>query len=131
MNRQYDFADFLETVPAFAEFTGYELSILERAMVVDEYPDGYVFLDEGRHEEFMYLIIDGEVSATHAVSMAGKARRAARSAFSMVRIMRLRREKMPFRTVKVDHRIASPRWRYNARTARRPAAATIIEMETA
>lgn len=65
MSTRVDFAEFLQTVPAFAEFGPDELKILEHAMFVDHYPDGHVFISEDRRNESMYLIIEGQVLATH------------------------------------------------------------------
>ena len=60
-----DFDDFLQNVPAFAEFGQEEIAMLEKAMSVEEFPDGYEFIGEDQRGESMFLIIDGEVVATH------------------------------------------------------------------
>lgn len=60
-----NFANFLQTVPAFAEFSPQELEVLEQAMVVGEYPDGYEFIGEERRARNMFLIVEGQVIATH------------------------------------------------------------------
>ena len=65
MNPITDFTDFLETVPAFAEFDAAELAVLEQAMLVDQYPDEYVFIGEERRGENMFVVVEGEVVATH------------------------------------------------------------------
>lgn len=55
------FSDFLEVVPAFEEFTRPELDLLERAMVVRDFPDGHVFVQEGSSADTMHLIVEGKV----------------------------------------------------------------------
>jgi CRP-like cAMP-binding protein len=64
-NLKSDFNDFLQRVPVFAEFGPGELSALERAMTVDRYPDGHVFIGETEPGESLFLIIEGRVIATH------------------------------------------------------------------
>lgn len=65
MNPIVNFTDFLETVPAFAEFDAAELVVLGQAMVVDYYPDEYVFIGEEQRGENMFVVVEGEVVATH------------------------------------------------------------------
>lgn len=65
MNLETNFSDFLQTVPALAEFRPEELTIFEQAMVVEQFPDGYEFISEDKRNENMYLVIQGEVIATH------------------------------------------------------------------
>jgi CRP-like cAMP-binding protein len=60
-----NFGDFLQSVPTFAEFRPQELAVLEQAMVVDEYPDGYEFIAEDQRDLAVFLIIEGEVVASH------------------------------------------------------------------
>lgn len=60
-----DFGDFLQSVPALAEFEPAELAILEHAMVVGDYPGGHEFIGEDARAQAMYLIVEGEVVATH------------------------------------------------------------------
>jgi CRP-like cAMP-binding protein len=60
-----EFGDFLQKVPVFAEFGPAELSALEQAMTVDRYPDGHVFISENERGEYLFLIIEGTVVATH------------------------------------------------------------------
>ncbi|MDQ2696658.1 MAG: cyclic nucleotide-binding domain-containing protein [Pseudomonadota bacterium] len=65
MNAQTDFINFLQTVPTFAEFRPAELAVLNQAMIVDEYPDGHIFVGENRRGGAVYLIVEGKVVATH------------------------------------------------------------------
>ena len=59
-----DFWAFLETVPVFKEFTREELAMLEKAMVVESFDDGHVFMAEGKSADRMYLLIEGEVEVS-------------------------------------------------------------------
>lgn len=65
MSTQIDFGEFLLKVPSFAEFGPRELAILEKAMVVDDYSDGHEFIGEDKRADAIYLIVQGEVDATH------------------------------------------------------------------
>lgn len=60
-----DFGEFLQTVPSLAEFQPAELAILEHAMIVDEYPDGYEFIGEETKPQGLYLVVEGTVVASH------------------------------------------------------------------
>jgi CRP-like cAMP-binding protein len=59
-----NFSEFLANVPSFAEFSNQELAVLEQAMVVRDYPDGHLFVEEGRGAESMYLVIEGKVEVS-------------------------------------------------------------------
>ncbi len=59
-----DFKSFLETVPAFSEFSREELEMLEKAMVVESFDAGHVFVAEGRPADRVYLLVDGTVEVT-------------------------------------------------------------------
>lgn len=65
MTTTTDFAEFLQTVPAFAEFSSGDLAVLERAMVVAEYPDGHEFIGEEQRASNVYLLVKGTVVVTH------------------------------------------------------------------
>jgi CRP-like cAMP-binding protein len=65
MNSDSRFAEFLQSVPALAEFGPQELDILEQALIVDQYPDGHEFFGEDKRGASLYLIIEGKVIATH------------------------------------------------------------------
>ncbi|MDQ2697084.1 MAG: Crp/Fnr family transcriptional regulator [Pseudomonadota bacterium] len=65
MNVKTDFGIFLQNIPTFADFGPAELAVLEQAMTVAGYPDGHMFLSEEKPGESMYLIVAGEVIATH------------------------------------------------------------------
>jgi CRP-like cAMP-binding protein len=58
------FSEFLLTVPAFREFSQAELDALEKALVVENYPDGYEFTREGKRADSLHLVIEGKVEAT-------------------------------------------------------------------
>ena len=60
-----NFGEFLQRVPTLAEFGPQELAVLEQAMVVDPFPDGYEFIGEDRRGQAVFLIVEGEVVATH------------------------------------------------------------------
>ncbi len=59
-----NFSEFLNTVPSFANFNRRELEMLEQAMIVEDYQDGHVFMEEGKAADRMYLIVEGEVMVT-------------------------------------------------------------------
>ena len=60
-----DLPTILQTAPTFADFTQSELEVLERAMRVDEFPAGHVFVKEGGKDRNLYVILDGEVQLLH------------------------------------------------------------------
>jgi CRP/FNR family cyclic AMP-dependent transcriptional regulator len=60
-----NFGEFLQRIPTFAEFGPQEVAVLEKAMVVDQYPDGYEFIGEDKRGQATFLIVEGEVVATH------------------------------------------------------------------
>jgi len=60
-----NFQDFLQTTPEFANFTNAQLTLLEKSMLVKDYPEGHVFFEEGSSGKNIYLIIDGQVSVSH------------------------------------------------------------------
>lgn len=63
--------DFLQTIPAFRTLTPEELDVLERALVVREYPPGHEFFGPGRSGRELFIIIEGSVAVVrtseHAV----------------------------------------------------------------
>ena len=59
------FTEFLETVPEFSEFNRHDLEILEKILVVRDYPDGHEFIHEGKSADGMYLVVEGEVAVSH------------------------------------------------------------------
>ena len=65
MSAVTELTDFLESVQTFAEFGAEELRTLEQALSVDSYPNGYLFMGEKTRASEMFLIIQGEVVATH------------------------------------------------------------------
>ena len=65
MNNDIDLVQFLQNIPSFAEFGREELAALDRAMNVESYPSGYLFMGEETRAARMFLILQGEVIATH------------------------------------------------------------------
>ncbi len=59
------FGDFLQSVPILAEFEAQELAVLEQAMVLRAYPDGHTFVGEDKRGSEIFLLVEGEVVATH------------------------------------------------------------------
>ena len=59
-----DLGEFLRTIPDLQDLDEKELTALERAMQVERYPDGHVFIREGHRPDAVYLIIEGEVRVT-------------------------------------------------------------------
>jgi len=59
-----DINDYLLSNPLFSGFSPSELEMLGRAFVVERYPDGHVFIKEGKRGDAVYLIIDGQVAVT-------------------------------------------------------------------
>lgn len=59
-----DITEFLVSSPHFSRFPASELETLGRALVVKHYPDGHVFMKEGKRADAMYLIVSGKVAAT-------------------------------------------------------------------
>lgn len=64
MDSKIDLGEFLHSLPSFAEFEPQELTVLERAMSVDRYPDGYEFINENKPNDKLFLIVEGRVIAT-------------------------------------------------------------------
>lgn len=60
-----NFHDFLQTVPELAGLTHEETAVLERSMVVKDYPDDFEFFRENQPGKAIYLIVKGEVAVTH------------------------------------------------------------------
>ena len=65
VNAVTHFGDFLQSVPGLAEFGSDDLAVLERAMTVTNYREGHQFIGEDRRSSEIYLIVTGEVVATH------------------------------------------------------------------
>ena len=59
-------SEFLLANPIFDAFPQSEIEVLERALAVSQYPDGHVFIREGKRGDACYLILEGEVSVTRA-----------------------------------------------------------------
>jgi len=59
-----DINEYLVSSPLFADFSPAELEMLGRALVVERYPDGHVFVKEGKRGDAVYLIIHGTVAVT-------------------------------------------------------------------
>ena len=54
-------AEFLQTVPAFSDFSQKELDVLEHALRVDQFPAGHVFFKEGQRGHSLSIVMEGEV----------------------------------------------------------------------
>jgi CRP/FNR family cyclic AMP-dependent transcriptional regulator len=66
-------AHFLNTVAAFEDFEREEIDTLERALVLDEFPDGHVFCAEGKASDRMYIVVEGQVVVTRErISVRGE-----------------------------------------------------------
>ncbi|MEJ2108195.1 MAG: cyclic nucleotide-binding domain-containing protein [Acidiferrobacteraceae bacterium] len=59
-----DISEFLLSNPLFDTFDRTEAQALARAMTTVTYPDGHVFLHEGKKGDACYLILEGDVSVT-------------------------------------------------------------------
>jgi len=58
-------SDFLHSAREFKGMSASDIEILERSMIVQDYPDGHVFFSEGSSPDALYLILDGEVAVSH------------------------------------------------------------------
>jgi len=56
--------EFLPTVSLFKEFSEAELMVLSKALSVAEYPADHVFIEEGKHGDCLFLIIEGQIQIT-------------------------------------------------------------------
>ena len=56
--------EFLNQVPSFSDFSQDEIHLLSLSMSPRDYPEGHVFVKEGKTSDGLYLIIDGEVVVT-------------------------------------------------------------------
>ncbi|MDX5151905.1 MAG: cyclic nucleotide-binding domain-containing protein [Acidiferrobacterales bacterium] len=57
-------SEFLQANPLFDSFSRPEIETLEKAMSTSRYPDGHLFVKEGKKGDACYLILEGEVSVT-------------------------------------------------------------------
>ena len=51
-----DLKAFLQTIPALHGLGEQELTALDRALNINQYPDGHVFIEEGDTPDMVYLI---------------------------------------------------------------------------
>ncbi len=56
--------EFLVSCPLFDCFSQSELDALAQALMVERYPDGHIFMQEGQRGDALFLILDGKVSIT-------------------------------------------------------------------
>ena len=56
--------EVLRGSPLFESFGESELEVLERAMSVEEYPDGHIFMKEGDPGDTLMLVVDGTIRIT-------------------------------------------------------------------
>jgi len=59
-----DISGFLIADSIFNTFSASEIDIIARAMSTSYYPDGHVFMKEGKRGDAFYLILDGKVEVT-------------------------------------------------------------------
>lgn len=71
----------LRSLETFSGFSASEIDALERALVVQEYPDGHEFVREGHPADSLYIVVAGDVAIT---------RRAQTDPRSHIEITRLR-----------------------------------------
>ena len=57
--------NFLRNLPSFQYLSETDVDHVAAAMRVDDYPDGHVFIYQGRLNKDMFLLLDGEVKASH------------------------------------------------------------------
>ena len=60
-----NFFEFLQTVPDFDVMSSEDIEILDKIMLVRDYPDGHEFIHEDTVGHDIYLIVDGCVAVTH------------------------------------------------------------------
>ncbi len=56
---------YLQSVPLFSEMSNEELKVLEKAMVIKDFPDSHPFVYEEKNTDKLYIILEGEVEITH------------------------------------------------------------------
>jgi CRP-like cAMP-binding protein len=59
-----DLKEFLRTIPDLQDLGEQELTALDKAMKVEQYPDGHRFIQEGEEADEVYLIVEGVVRVT-------------------------------------------------------------------
>lgn len=57
--------NFIKNLPVFKELSAGEVENLARAMRVEEYPDGHVFVYQNKQGKELFLLIEGEVRVCH------------------------------------------------------------------
>ena len=57
--------NFLRNLPSFQYLSETDVDHIAAAMRVDDYPDGHVFIYQGRLSKDLFLLLDGEVKASH------------------------------------------------------------------
>ena len=61
--------EFLTTVSLFEGFGDDELVVLSKALSVAEYPPDHVFIEEGKHGDCLFLIVEGEVQISRKTAV--------------------------------------------------------------
>lgn len=56
-----DLVDLLPTIPFLTKLKPSELDALSKALIVDTYKDGHVFIHEGQRAEGIHLVVEGDV----------------------------------------------------------------------
>lgn len=66
-----DLQQFLNTLPAFQNFTPAYVGVLAGYMQVGQYPAGKIFIEQGQQGEAMYLLMDGAVEVKRVDEVSG------------------------------------------------------------
>lgn len=61
-----DLVSILRRIPAFADLERSLLQALASALVIDDYPDGHVFIRRGERGGAVFLVVEGEVDVLGA-----------------------------------------------------------------
>ena len=69
-----DIESFLARQPGFARFAPREREALARALVVQDYADGHVFIEQGRAGELVFLLVSGRVRVVRDDEVTGARR---------------------------------------------------------
>jgi CRP/FNR family transcriptional regulator, cyclic AMP receptor protein len=59
-----DVVDLLAKVPHFTALSRADREALAAALVIDDYPDGHVFIRQGEKRDGIFFVVEGEVAVT-------------------------------------------------------------------
>lgn len=65
------FRNFLKNLPSFQAFSGKDIDALSKAMYVREYPQGHIFIQQGRRGKELFLLVEGKVKVFHYDDLTG------------------------------------------------------------